>query len=1204
MLGAIIQFELKYRFQRPATYIYFAVMLLMAFLALAVEEFTVGGGSGQIKDNAPAVLTTIMLTLMALPGFLIGSAVMGVPILRDFEHQTGPMFFTAPIKKRDYLFGRFIGSWLITLFIFSGILIGAMLGAAMPWLDPERMLPYNVWHFIQPWLLFIVPGTFISGALFFMGGALSKRLLFVFVQGIALLVLYLIALGLTSKLDNRTLSALIDPIGLLLTNIVSQYWTVTEQNTQLFGLEGLLLYNRLIWMAVAVAALGATYVFFKTTAPKTRTRKGKKAAPATDLSRQAARLALPEVTLDQGWRVNLRRVLSLSQLYFKEVVRSVPFIAIAVMGLILLIANSFNLGSAYGTDTYPTTFLMLGQLSGFTLFFLIIIVFYTGELVWRERDVRINLIYDALPMSDAVGLIAKFLGLMQVHLVLLFALMLTGMAIQTAYGYFEYQIPVYVSWLLTQQLASLLLFTLLGLFIHVMVNQKFLGHAVIVLFFILTDVVGELGLEHSLWQFASGSMGTFSDMNQFGHFPTSFSWHTVYWLGLAGFLFATAITFAVRGTDSLLKTRVKLAGLRLVRPLLIFGSVAIVAFASSGFYIYYNTIQLNEYSTSDEAMDLQADYEKTLKQYEDLAQPRIVATDLTVDIYPSERDFTVEGYYVLKNKTTQPISDLHIQHPSQAEMHITDIRFTRLDSLRGTKASITQGWETFEHYIYTLDRPLLPGDSLRMDFKGKFETLGFREGSDNSVVYNGTFFNNQYFPSLGYESSVELGDDDERRKRDLPKKNDRGRPRTDSVGRRMNLIGDDADNIRFAITMSTSPDQIAIAPGYLQREWTEGDRRYFRYEMDVPMFNFYAMISARYEVIREKWETPHGQPVNLEIYYHAGHAYNLDRMMQGMKDALAYYDQHFSPYQFRQMRIMEFPRYASFAQSFANTVPFSEGIGFILDIEEDDVDMAYYVTAHEMAHQWWGHQVSEANVKGSAAISETLSQYSALMVMKRRYPAEMMQKFLKYELDQYLRGRSGETKKENPLAEVAGQSYIHYRKGSVVMYALQDYIGEDSINLALARFIDKWAFREDLYPTTIDLIEELRAVTPDSLQYLITDTWEVITLYENRVKEATYEPVSDDQYRITLDLSTIKYRADSLGNETKIDFNEWIDVGVYGETAAGKDTLLYLQKHRFDQEETELSLTVSRLPTKAGIDPIYKLIDRNSGDNVKAVEKE
>ena len=353
----------------------------------------------------------------------------------------------------------------------------------------------------------------------------------------------------------------------------------------------------------------------------------------------------------------------------------------------------------------------------------------------------------------------------------------------------------------------------------------------------------------------------------------------------------------------------------------------------------------------------------------------------------------------------------------------------------------------------------------------------------------------------------------------------------------------------FEIKISTAPEQIAIAPGYLQREWEENGRRYFHYKMDVPILNFYSIVSAEYEVLRDKWSNGK-QDVNLEIYYHKGHEYNLDRMMSSMKKSLDYFTQHFSPYQYRQLRIMEFPRYRSFAQSFSNTVPFSEEIGFMLQIEEDDVDIPFYVTAHEIAHQWWAHQVTEAGVQGNAMSSETMSQYSALMVMKHEYSPEIIQKFLKLELDRYLRGRAGETKKEQPLDLVESQGYIHYRKGSLVMFALQDYIGEDSVNLALRRIIDDWAYREDRYITTDVYLDEFRKVTPDSLQYIITDLFETITLFENRTKEATYRE-EGDEYVVELDISAIKYRADSLGNEISIPINDWIDIGVYGEDEGG-----------------------------------------------------
>ena len=127
-------------------------------------------------------------------------------------------------------------------------------------------------------------------------------------------------------------------------------------------------------------------------------------------------------------------------------------------------------------------------------------------------------------------------------------------------------------------------------------------------------------------------------------------------------------------------------------------------------------------------------------------------------------------------------------------------------------------------------------------------------------------------------------------------------------------------------------------------------------------------------------------------------------------------------------------------------------------------------------------------------IVETLAQYSALMVMEREYGRDKMRRFLRYELDQYLSGRGGELIEELPLAYSENQAYIHYQKGSLVMYALKEAIGEDAVNLALRNFLAKFAYGDGPFPTTLDLIAEIRAVAPDDQQDLITDLFEKITL--------------------------------------------------------------------------------------------------------------
>ncbi|MEE8355726.1 MAG: hypothetical protein V3R33_00315, partial [Anaerolineales bacterium] len=126
----------------------------------------------------------------------------------------------------------------------------------------------------------------------------------------------------------------------------------------------------------------------------------------------------------------------------------------------------------------------------------------------------------------------------------------------------------------------------------------------------------------------------------------------------------------------------------------------------------------------------------------------------------------------------------------------------------------------------------------------------------------------------------------------------------DDLDARQNaILSHDADRITFEATVSTSLDQTAIAPGYLQGEWTDNDRRYFHYKMDAPIFNLYAFLSGRYEVKRDKWND-----VDIAVYHHETHAFNIDHMMDSIKKTLDYCTVNFSPYQHRQVRIIEFPR--------------------------------------------------------------------------------------------------------------------------------------------------------------------------------------------------------------------------------------------------------------------------------------------------------
>ena len=411
----------------------------------------------------------------------------------------------------------------------------------------------------------------------------------------------------------------------------------------------------------------------------------------------------------------------------------------------------------------------------------------------------------------------------------------------------------------------------------------------------------------------------------------------------------------------------------------------------------------------------------------------------------------------------------------------------------------------------------------------------------------------------------------------------------------------DSDWINFETVVSTVQGQTAIAPGYLEKEWEEDGRRYFNYKMDAPIQNFYSYLSADYAVQKDSWND-----IEIAVYYHDPHSYNVDRMITGVKDSLEYFSREFSPYQYRQVRILEFPAYASFAQSFPNTIPYSESIGFVADIEEDDVDYVFYVTAHEIAHQWWAHQVMGANTQGGTVVVETLAQYSALMVMEEKYGPQVMRRFLQYELDNYLRNRGSERIAEMPLMRVENQGYIHYRKGSLVMYALKDYLGEEAVNRALRKLIENHAYHYQPYTTSLDLIRFLREeATGEEQQNLITDLFERIVLFDLEVKEASVSETEDGRFEVEMKVLANKFEADGKGRETEMPLDLSIDIGVFnknpGEAKPGEDPEIYLKKHRISEQETIITLSLDEKPTHVGIDPYNKLVDRNSDDNVKSL---
>jgi ABC-2 type transport system permease protein len=490
-----------------------------------------------------------------------------------------------------------------------------------------------------------------------------------------------------------------------------------------------------------------------------------------------------------------------------------------------------------------------------------------------------------------------------------------------------------------------------------------------------------------------------------------------------------------------------------------------------------------------------------------------------------------------------------------------------------------------------------PGETRTLSFVTAHAQHGFRNGGNIvNIMDNGTFVTTQdVAPVIGMDRQALLQDRSKRRKYGLPP--ELRLPKLGTPGAdQFNYLGHDADWVTAEITVTTDADQIPIAPGYAVSEVVKDGRRTVRFVAESPVLYFFSALSARYAV-----STVNYKGVAISVYYDPKHPWNVARVQRTMEAGLDYYNANYSPYQFHQVRVLEFPApQGSFAESFgAGTIPWSEGIFFIADQRDaSKVDMVTYVGAHELGHQWWAHQVIGADEQGDTMLSETLAQYSAAMVMKHMYGPYMMRKFLRFELDNYLRARGGSVLEEQPLERVEDQPYIHYRKGSVVMYRLQDQIGEDNVDKALRMLLHDFAFKGPPYPTSLDLVNDFRQVAPADKQQLITDLFEKITLYDLKATKAIYRKRADGRYDLALTIDAKKVYADGQGRETETPMNETVDVGAFDVEPAspGYDAgkVIAIQRVPIHTGQQTINLIVGRQPKFAGVDPFNTMITRDS----------
>ncbi len=1218
MFLKIFLFEIQNRVRRPAIYLYFA-----AALAFTIGSFATGSLPAGDKEhyNSP-YLIAMWCSGMTMMMMLISSTIMGTPLYRDIEYNTRDYYLTYPITKPGYFWGRFLGSFVCMIFISSsilfGIFIGSKLGPAMGWRDASRYGPNNLIYYLYSYVTIALPNLIFTSCLFFGLVAVTRNVKVIYTGGIVLFMGYFLSVFFFQTTTNFTVITLADPFGLNAIRFLTNNSSTIQQNTTLLPITGVFLLNRIIWTGVGLLALAYTYFTFSF--EKFFAGKRDKASIDEVVSKDR-QTKIKTASISFGGSYNRSTLYDLIKLELRNIARDNYFWIILSCGLIFL-SFVFWLGSGNnGVADYPRTVTLLNIFNDAFLFFVFfVIVFYTGETLHRDQSTRYAFINDSLPPPNWVLNGSKLLAMLFLGACLSFVPLILGVPVQIAKGFHQFNFPMYFTVIFTVIMPRLLEMVVFAYVVHVVINNKFVAHGIAVFIWVAIFFLRLSGIfDYNLLLYSYTPGFALSDMDGIGHMAKPVYWFNFYWLLDAGLLIIIAALFFYRGVTSSFKERLQLVAERFDRRTKLFTAAVLLCFLAVGGYLYYNVSYLNEWLMKTEGTDRAIIYEKTLKRYDALPLPKITKVKMYADLFPDRQAAYTKAFVTVVNKNSVPISKLLLDGDDLTDYTLKEdgkpMPFTYpLLYKRAFLSFFRPAMDTAEFRLYQFPRPLAPGDSAVIEVNSSVTYKGFQNGAyATNNLRNGTMFSGG-LPGLGYDDDDEVGSPYVRKTSGLPPKNDEDPAQNDPVAIRTLKAGRASDLLTTDITVSTENGQTAIAPGILQKQWQQNGRSYFHYVQNQPgMYSPFGIISARYADLKDSITLANGHKVNINIYHHPQHSADLGRLMAAYKDGLQYFSSAFGDYPFNDIRLAETSVYGPWQGSLTTLDTYMENHCFNADfVRPNQDDYVYFSTTEMLAQQWWRYQVAPNTTAGCLDIPEGLARYSALVMAERKYGKNNMKHILQDQLWPYLFIRTRTDDKEHPLITTASNAWFQYGgKTGVVMYGLRDLVGEDTLNSALRDFEKAYAFKKDgPFAGTNDLFRYLQKHTPDSLQYYLTDSWQKITLYENKALDITAVPTgSKNEYKVTLKVNVGKVYIDNKGNDVPATkMNDYIDIGIFAaestdKTGRRQTNQLYLKKYKLTAGEHTFNIVVQGKPDFAGIDPYSKLVDRNPNDNVKSLEK-
>ncbi|MEM9934076.1 MAG: M1 family aminopeptidase, partial [Bacteroidota bacterium] len=925
------------------------------------------------------------------------------------------------------------------------------------------------------------------------------------------------------------------------------------------------LYNRLFWGSVGLTAIIFSISRFKLhqfppVGLRTFSRKG--SSRKAELEQGNSEVDLADIRRVHTPLHYAATIWALSMQGVKYVVRSPIFLGVSSLAVLAILFAVNRVTQREDMVLLPLTKVILQIPSSFfSLICMLLVFIYSGLLIHRERDAGMYQLVDTTATPFWVLWISKFLSMAKVLLLLIMVFMLTGIGIQLSQGFYHVEIGLYLYHLLSFVWIPLMIWTVASFFIHTLTNHLYLG-----LFLLLFGWVGiggleQIGITTHLLRFNSPPLLSYSDLNGYGLTEKAFWVVQTYWLGFSILLLIAthllwpvgmAVPFfsRIRGMKNRLNPFVTGAALG-----------ALILVSVTGFVIYEEESEKLDLSASNRE-ELFTNLQEGFLPYAHILPPKIRSLVASIDLYPGSQSFTAAGHYVVENPWDHPIDTLMIK--------------TGFDEITTFKSSAPMSLikknDYFQVSLLKLATPLQPGQQLRIDFQiqNKPNTLFER---NSNILGNGTFLKQDILPRFGYTFSEESA---------IP---------ADSIAHKLSYHAMDADLVDISLSISTDSDQWVIAPGNLEKHWQEHQRNHFHYKTPKPIKLSFGISSGEFHKTSKKLE---GKQV--EIYSH--HKQNLEAIYQGISHTFRYMEKYFGTYGYDTLRVVEFPdSEGTYATAFANNLHLSE-IRFVSNpgTHNDKIDLAYYVSSHELIHHWWGSTFIPACTKGATMLTESITEYLSLKTYESYFGEKRAKDFHRLQHKRYWRGHNNESGIEPPLYLVeAPQQYVSYGKGTVVMHTLSRMVGEEAFNKILADFYDEHTDSHPPYPTSLDFIHYLETALPDSLTSYLQEQFMKVSYFENEITDVKISS-SNSGYELEVSIQATKWELDLRDSKKQpqvLKLDDWMEVGFFDE----QNQLLETRWAKISSENSQLPFHLGKKPFKIQLDPHLLLLEKKRENN-------